>query len=34
MPLQVGESYSFAVTDSHRFDRASGERRDGAGAYR
>ena len=34
MPLQVGESYSFAVTDSHRFDLGSGERRDGAGAYR
>ena len=34
MRLQVGESYSFAVTDSHRFDRSSGERRDGAGAYR
>ena len=34
MPLQVGESYSFAVTDSHRFARGSGERRDGSGAYR
>ena len=34
MPLQVGESYSFAITDSHRFDRGSGERRDGAGVYR
>ena len=34
MPLQVGESYSFTVTDSHRFARGSGERRDGAGAYR
>ncbi len=34
MPLQVGESYSFAVTDSHRFAGGSGERLDGAGAYR
>ena len=34
MPLQVGESYSFAVTDSHRFDRGSGERRDAMGADR
>ena len=34
MPLQVGESYSFAVTASHRFDRAGGERRDGMGAGR
>ena len=34
LPLQVGESYSFAVTESHRFARGSGERRDSAGAYR
>ena len=27
MPLQVGGSYPFAVTESHRFDRRSGERR-------
>ena len=31
-PLQVGASYPFAVTESHRFDRRSGERLDGSGA--
>ena len=34
MPLQVGESYSFAVTDAHRFDRRSGDRLNGGGAGR
>ena len=34
MPLQVGGSYPFAVTESHRFDRRSGERLNGSGVDR
>ncbi len=34
MPLQVGGSYPFAVTESHRFDLRSGERLNGNGADR
>ena len=34
MPLQVGGSYPFAVAESHRFDRRSGERLNGSGVDR
>ena len=34
MPLQVGDSYPFAVTESYRFDRRSGKRLHAGGADR